>query len=84
VSQPAVPFGLLGMSEIRVVVVSAEEADYGVAEFWCGAEQLGMTVFDDGQLQLRIDARADGGPWVVEAAGLARALAEANVQLAAY
>ncbi|TML07263.1 MAG: hypothetical protein E6G41_05080 [Actinobacteria bacterium] len=72
------------MTEIRVVVVSAEEADYGVAEFWCGAEQLGMTIFDDGQLQFRIDARADGSPWVVEAAGLARALSDATRQLAAY
>jgi hypothetical protein len=72
------------MSEIRVIVVSAEEADHGVAEFWCGAEQLGMTIFDDGQLQLRIDARGDGRPWVVEAASLARALTDANRQLAAY
>jgi hypothetical protein len=72
------------MTEITVVVVSAEEADHGVAEFWCGGEQLGMTIFDDGQLQFRIDARADGSPWVVEAAGLARALSDANRQLATY
>jgi len=72
------------MTEITVVVVSAEEADYGVAEFWCGAEQLGMTIFDEGQLQFRIDARADGSPWVVAAADLARALSEANSQLATF
>jgi hypothetical protein len=72
------------MSEITVIVVSPEDADHGVAEFWCGAEQLGMTILDDGQLQLRIDARADGRPWVVEAAGLARALSDANRQVAAY
>jgi hypothetical protein len=72
------------MSQIRVIVVSPEEADHGVAEFWCGVEQLGMTIFDDGQLQLRIDARADGRPWVLEAADLARALSDANRQLAAY
>jgi hypothetical protein len=72
------------MTEISVVVVSAEEADYGVAELWCGDEQLGMTIFDDGRLQLRIDARPDGRPWVVEADGLARALSAASRQLATY
>jgi hypothetical protein len=72
------------MSKITVVVTSAEEADYGVAELWCGAEQLGMTMLDEGALQLRIAVRADGRPWVLDAAGLAGALSEATRKLAAF
>jgi hypothetical protein len=60
------------------------EADDGIAEFWCGAEQFGMTILADGQLQLRIDARADGRPWIVETEALACALSDAHRQLAAY
>jgi hypothetical protein len=40
------------MPEIRVIVVSPEEAFDGIAEFWCGDEMLGMTILGDGELQL--------------------------------
>jgi hypothetical protein len=45
---------------------------------------MGTTVLHDGRLHLRIDARADGSPWLVDTTTLARALAEADARLAAY
>jgi len=72
------------MTDLRVIVVSAEEAFDGIAEFWYGDEMMGMTIVDEGQLHLRIDARADGQPWLIETTSLARGLAEASRQLAAY
>ena len=70
------------MHEIRVSTVSAEEASYGVAEFWAGGEQVAYTYFDDGDLMLRIDPRHDGTPVIVGAHSLANALAEAARLLA--
>ena len=72
------------MSQIRVIVVSPEEAYDGTAEFWCGPEMMGFTVLSDGGLQLRIDARADGQPWLIDATSLARGLDEATRLIAAY
>jgi hypothetical protein len=72
------------MSQVRVIVVSAEEAYDGIAEFWCGAELMGVTILSEGELQLRIDARADGRPWLVDSTSLARGLEEATRLLAAY
>ena len=70
------------MHEIQVSTVSAEEASYGVAEFWAGGELIAYTHFDDGDLMLRIDPRRDGEPVVVGAHSLADALVEANRLLA--
>ena len=72
------------MTDVRVIVMSPEEAFDGIAEFWCGDEMLGLTLLDEGGLQLRIEARADGRPWLIDTASLAHALAEASTQLAAY
>lgn len=72
------------MSEVRVIVVSAEEAEDGIAEFWSGSDLMGVTVVEDGQLRLRIDARRDGRPWMIDTASLGRGLAELNSRLAAY
>ena len=72
------------MTEIEVVVVSPEEAEYGVAELWLGGEQLGMTIVEDEQLRLRIDPRPDGSPWDIEVAALTRALSDASGRLTAY
>jgi hypothetical protein len=69
---------------IHVTVVSAEEAYNGNAELWCGDELMAMTILDEGQLRLRIEARADGSPWVVDTTSLALGLAEAVRRLAAY
>jgi hypothetical protein len=72
------------MHEVRVSVVSAEEASDGVAEFYSGGRLLGFTHFEDGDLMLRIEPRDDGAPVVVGARGLAEALAEAKRLLASY
>lgn len=72
------------MHEIRVSVVSPEEASYGVAEFWAGDRMIGFTHLDDGDLMLRIEPRDDGAPVEVGAHGLATALAEAKRLLESY
>jgi hypothetical protein len=69
---------------VHVSVVSPEEAYNGNAEFWCGRELMAVTVINDGQLQLSIEPRADGSPWLVDTTSLARGLAEAARLLAAY
>jgi hypothetical protein len=54
------------MMDLRVIVVSPEEAFDGIAEFWYGDEMMGTTILDEGRLHLRIDARADGRPWLID------------------
>ena len=70
--------------EITVRVVSPEEADDGVAEFWVGGVMMGFTVLEDGELLLRIDPREDGNPVLVNAKSLADALARAKTLLSSY
>ncbi|HEY2602710.1 MAG TPA: hypothetical protein VGI67_14225 [Thermoleophilaceae bacterium] len=72
------------MNEINVLVVSAEEADHGVAEFWCDGELIGVTCLNDGRLQLRIESRADGDPWRLDTTSLATGLAQATRLIASY
>jgi hypothetical protein len=72
------------MSQIRVIVVSPEEAYDGTAEFWCGGELMGVTMLSQDGLQLRIDPRADGQPWLIDTTSLAQGLGEANRLIAAY
>ncbi len=67
------------MHEINVTVVSAEEAEYGTAEFWSGGRMIGYTLLDDGDLMLRIENGVEVG-----AHSLAGAIAEANRLLALY
>jgi hypothetical protein len=69
---------------VHVSVVSPEEAYNGNAEFWCGNELMAVTVLSEGQLQLSIEPRADGSPWLVDTTSLALGLAEATRLLAAY
>ncbi len=68
--------------EIHVNVMSAEEASFGVAEFWAGDRQIGFTLIDDGDLTLRIGPGTDCV--VLGAHALADAIAEANRLLALY
>ena len=68
--------------EIHVIVVSPEEASFGVTEFWSGDRQIGFTLIEDGELTLRIGRSSDDV--VVGAHALAEALAEANRLLASY
>jgi hypothetical protein len=70
--------------EITVRVVSPEEADHGVAEFWLGDELFGFTRLEDGELVLRIEPRNDDAAVLVNARSLAGALAEAKALLESY
>jgi hypothetical protein len=72
------------MQEIKVVTISAEEAEHGVAELWAGGEQIAYTFLDDGELKLRFHPRHDGAPVVVGLRSLTDALAEVQRLLAAY
>ena len=72
------------MTQIDVIVTGPEEAYDNEAEFWCAGEMMGVTVLHEGRLHLRIEPRADGSPWLVDVASLARALADAEQRLAAY
>jgi len=72
------------MNRVDVIVTGPQEAYDYAAELWCANEQLGVTVLHEGRLHLRIDSRPDGGPWLADVVGLARALAEAQERLAAY
>jgi hypothetical protein len=70
--------------EITVRVVSPEEADDGVAEFWLGDELFGFTRLQDGELVLSIEPRKDGAAVLVNAHKLAEALAQAKALLESY
>jgi hypothetical protein len=70
------------LHDIHVIVVSAEEASFGVAEFWSGDRLIGITRIEDGELALRIEPSPDDV--VLGARALFNALAEANRLLALY
>jgi len=72
------------MHEIRVIIVSPEAADYGVAELWAGDELIGYTILDDSDLMLRIEPRHDRTAVVVGALSLARAISRAEHLLEKY
>ncbi len=72
------------MHEIKVITISAEEAEHGVAELWAGGEQIAYTLFEDGELTLRFEPRHDGRPVVVGIHGLKEALVEVDRLLAVY
>ena len=70
------------LHNIDVLVASAEEASFGVAEFWSGDRLLGVTCLEDGELTLRIGPSTDDV--VLGAQALTKALAEADRLLALY
>jgi hypothetical protein len=70
--------------EITVRVVSPEEADDNVAEFWLGDKLFGLTRLEDGELVLRIEPRADGATVLVSVHSLASALEQAKSLLQSY
>ena len=72
------------MSEIKVITISAEEAEHGVAELWADGHQIAYTVLDDGEVKLRFVPHRDGTPVVVGLRSLANALAEVDRLLALY
>ena len=69
----------MGGWPIRVVVAGPDEA-----ELWCGDELLTVTFLYDGRLHLKIEPRADGQPWLIDATSLGLAVDEAARQIAAY
>jgi hypothetical protein len=71
-----------GLHNIDVIVVSPEEASFGVAEFWSGNRLIGFTRMEESELTLRITPSADDV--VLGTRALADALAEANRLLALY
>ena len=72
------------MHEISVSVVSAEAADYGVAELSAAGESIGYTILEDGDLMLHIEPRRDQTAVVVGARSLAKALIQACRLLEKY
>jgi hypothetical protein len=72
------------MTLVHLVVASAEEAADGNIEFWTGRELMAVTVLHEGRMHLRVDARRDGEPWLIDAESLAAALGDAAQQLATY
>jgi len=70
------------LHDIHVIVVSPEEASFGVAEFWSGKHLIGFTRIEDGELALRIGPSS--ADVVLGTRALAEALVEANRLLALY
>jgi hypothetical protein len=64
--------------ELNVSVVSPEEAEYGIAEFWMGDRLFGFTRVEEGELVLRIQPASDGNAVVVNAHSLREALTRAK------
>jgi hypothetical protein len=77
-ASPATPV----LDDIHVIVVSPEEASFGVAEFWSGDRLIGFTRMEESELTLRITPSSDDV--VLGTRALADALAEANRVLALY
>jgi hypothetical protein len=80
--QTTTPSQTQGLHDITVTVVSAEEASFGVAEFWAQNRLIGFTRLEDSELTLRIVPSPDDV--VLGTRPLADALAEANRLLARY
>ena len=72
------------MHEIKVITISAEEAEHGVAELWADGQQIAYTLLDDGELKLRFEPRHDGTPVVIGLRSLTNALAEVDRHVASY
>ena len=54
-------------NHIDVLVVSLEEAEAQIAEFWADGQLLGHTLSREaGQLVLVIEPRRDGQPWELD------------------
>jgi hypothetical protein len=68
--------------DIDVLVVSPEEASFGVAEFWSSDREIAFTHLADGELALRIGPSSENV--VVSTRALSDALAKANRLLARY
>jgi hypothetical protein len=66
------------MPPVRVIGARPHATADGRAELWCGDDLLAVTFLYDGRLHLRIEPRADGQQWLIDATSLALALDEAT------
>ena len=66
------------MAPLRVNNAGSREA-----EVWCAEERLAVAFLYDERLHLRIEPRADGRPWVVDATALGLAVDEAARRIGA-
>ena len=64
----------MSSESIEVLVVSLEEAEAQIAEFWVGGVFFGHTLPGSGELVLRIEPRPDGQAWDVAFHELRRSL----------
>jgi hypothetical protein len=80
--QTTPPSHTQALHDIHVTVVGAEEASFGVAEFWSRNRLIGFTRLEDSELTLRI--LPSPNDVVLGTRALAEALAEANRLLARY
>jgi hypothetical protein len=66
-------------NHIDVLVVSLEEAEAQIAEFWADGQLLGHTLpREGGELVLVIEPRRDGRPWELDLYELRRGLDRAT------
>lgn len=66
------------MTPLRVDIADPREA-----QVWCGEERLAVAFLYDERLHLRIEPRADGRPWVLDATALGLAVDEAARRIGA-
>jgi hypothetical protein len=64
----------MSSESIEVVVVSLEEAEAQIAEFWIGGVFFGHTLPGSAELVLRIEPRTGGTAWEVSFHELRRSL----------
>ena len=66
-------------NDIDVLIVSLEEAEAQIAEFWADGQLLGHTLPQEGgELVLVIEQRRDGRPWELDLYELERSLDRAT------
>jgi hypothetical protein len=68
----------MSSESIDVLVVSPEEAEAQIAEFWIGGMLFGHTLLSAGELVLYIEPRRDGQAWQVALHELRRSLNRAE------
>ncbi len=70
------------MHEIKVMSISTEEAEHGVAELWADGQQIAYTVYEDGELKMRFEPRHDGTPVAISVRSSRTPLPRSSVVLA--
>jgi hypothetical protein len=63
---------------MRVIAAGPGAPPDAHAELWLGDDLMAIAFLYDGRMHLRIVARPDGGPWLIDATSLALALESAE------